>query len=218
MTAVDENLTPVRLTEFLADDCGKLRLYMGETAFNAMGRHCLAAHDIEAPKVRAFSRHLPDFLDLTKPFSRSPELSDLARLEKAFHAALNAPEASIIERAAYAGQHGRFHIALHPSVQRLQLRTNGTSIWAALTASELPPAPQRLDEPQELLVWRQGSTPRFRMLGREEALALDEAGRGEEIEIDQSSKGFLRGWLEAEIISSLCSISNADEKRLSPKA
>jgi hypothetical protein len=212
MTAADKNLTPARLTEFLADEYGKLRLYMGESVFSAMGRHCLAAHDIEAPKVRAFSRHLPDFLGLTKPFSRSPELSDLARLEKAFHSALNAPEAPIVERDTYAWQHGKFRIALHPSVQRLQLRTNATSIWAALTAGELPPAPERLDEPQELLVWRQGSTPRFRMLGREEALALDEAGRGEAIEIDQSSEGFLRGWLEAEVISSLRSISNADEK------
>ena len=212
MTAVDENLTPARLTEFLADDYGKLRLYMGETVFNAMGRHCLAAHDIKAPKVRAFSRHLPDFLGLTKPFSRSPELSDLARLENAFHAALNAPEVLILEKAAYAGQHGKFHIDLHPSVQRLQLRTNATSIWSALTAGELPPPPERLDEPQELVVWRQGTTPRFRMLGREEALALDEAGRGEAIEIDQSSEGFLRGWLETEVISSLHSISNADEQ------
>ena len=212
MTATDEILTPARLTEFLADEYGKLRLYMGETEFNAMGRRCLAAHDIKSPKVRAFSRHLPDFLGLTKPFSRSPVLSDFARLEITFHAAVNAPEAPIAERETYAGKHGKYHITLHPSVQRLQLRTNSTSIWAALTAGELPPDPERLDEPQELLVWRQGSTPRFRMLGREEALALDEAGRGEAVEIDQSSEGFLRGWLEAEIISNLRCLSNAHEK------
>jgi hypothetical protein len=212
MTAVDENLTPARLTEFLADDYGKLRLYMGESVFNAMGHHCLAAHDIKPPKVRVFSRHLPDFLGLTKPFSRSPELSDLARLEKAFHAALNAPEAPILERNSHAGQHGKFHVDLHPSVQRLQLRTNATSIWSALTAGELPPAPEKLDELQELLVWRQGATPRFRMLGREEAQALDEAGRGEEIEIDQSSEGFLRGWLEAEAVSALRYASKVDKK------
>ena len=203
MNAVDENLTPARLTEFLADEYGKLRLYMGESMFNAMGRHCLAAYTVKAPKLRALSHYLPDFLGLTKPFSRSPEFSDLARLEKVFHAALNAPEAPILERNSHAGQHGKFLIDLHPSVQRLQVRTNATSIWAALTAGELPPAPERLDEPQELLVWRQGSTSRFRMLGREEALALDEVGRGEAIEIDQSSEGFLRGWLEAEAVSAV---------------
>jgi hypothetical protein len=186
MMAVDETLTPARLTDFLTRDYPRLRLYMGETAFHTMARHCLAA--TETPKLRLLSLHLPDFLDLTKPFSRSPELSDLARLEKAFHAALNAPEASFTS-----------HAPLHPSVQRLQLRTNAASIWAALTAGELPPPPQRLDQPQELLVWRQGAASRFRMLGREEAAALDAAARGETIA--QPAENFLRGWREAGIIS-----------------
>ena len=195
MMAVDETLAPARLTEFLAHDYPRLRLYMGETGFNMMARHCLAT--TETPKVRLLSRHLPDFLELTKPFSRNPELSDLAHLEKAFHTALNASEASIVTRAPLH----KFHVTLHPSVQRLQLRTNATSIWAALTAGESPPPPQRLDAPQELLVWRQGAASRFRMLGSEEAAALDAAARGEAIA--QTSESFLRGWLEAEIISAV---------------
>ena len=190
--AVDETLTLARLTDYLADDYRRLRLYMGETGFSAMVRHCLAAP--ESPTVRVLSRHLPDFLDLTKPFSRSPELSDLARLERAFYAAFNSPEASLTSQAT-----------LHPSVQRLQLRTNAASIWAALAAGELPPPPARLDGPQELLVWRQGTAPRFRMLGGEEAAALDAAARGEAIAIDPSSENFLRGWLEAEIVSAVMS-------------
>ena len=163
---------------------------MGEIAFNTMARYCLAAS--ETPKDSGLSPHLPDFLDLIKPFSRSPELADLARLERAFHAALNAPDASITS-----------HIPFHPSVQRLQLRTNATSIWAALTAGESPPPPARLDELQELLVWRQGAASRFRILGREEAAALDEAACGEATRIDHSSESFLRGWLETEIISAV---------------
>ena len=195
--AVDETLTPARLTDFLAHDYRRLRLYMGEAAFIAMVRHCLAA--TETPKVRLLSRDLPDFLYQSKPYSRSPELSDLARLENAFNAALSAPEAGIITRVSPQA----FHLELHPSVQRLQLRTNATSIWAALTAGELPPPPHRLDEPQDLLVWRQGVAPRFRMLGREEAVMLDGAARGEEVKIDQSTENFLLGWLEAEIISAV---------------
>lgn len=195
--SVDDTLTLSRLRDFLAHDYPRLRLYMGETAFSTMARHCLAA--TEASKVRLHSRYLPEFLDVTIPFSRSQELSDLARLEKAFHAALNAPEAGIIKQVP---PHA-LHIALHPSVQRVQLRTNAASIWAALTAGELPPPPQGLDAPQELLVWRQGPASRFRILGREEAAALEAAAQGEPIEIAHSTENFLRGWLEAGIISAL---------------
>lgn len=197
MMDVDETLTPARLRDFLAHDYPTLRLYMGEAAFSTMARHCLAAS--ATSKVRLHSRYLPEFLDLTIPFSRSPELSDLARLEKAFHAALDAPEAGIITQVPPHAS----HIALHPSVQRVQLRTNAASIWAALIAGELPPPPQGLDAPQELLVWRQGAASRFRILGREEAAALDAAAQDEPIEIAHSTENFLRGWLEAGIISAV---------------
>lgn len=213
MIAVDENLDLARLTEFLADDYARLRLYMGVSAFNAMGRHCLAAYSTKVPKARTLSQYLPNFLDLTKPFSRSPELSDLARLEKAFHAALNAPEAPILTLAEFTRKNPQnFSLQLHISVQRLQLHTNAASIWAALTAGELPPPPERLDGSQELLVWRQGPASRFRMLGQEEALAFDEAARGELTGIDQITEYFLRGWLEAEVVSAVREMKDEGEK------
>lgn len=204
MIAIDEKLDAARLTEFLADDYARLRLYMGVCAFNAMGRHYLAAHSIKVPKARALSHHLPNFLDMTKPFSRNPELSDLAHLERAFHSALDAPEAPTLALSEFARRNPQnFFLELHPSVQRLHSRTNAASIWAALTAGELPPAPIKLHAPLELLVWRQGLKSRFRMLGQEEAVAFDEVARGELTGIDQISEHFLRGWLEAEVVSAV---------------
>lgn len=213
MIAVDENLDVTRLTEFLADDYARLRLYMGVSAFNAMGRHCLAAYSTRTPNARSLSQHLPNFLGLTKPFSRSPEISDLARLENAFHAALNAPEAPVLTLSEFVGRNPQnFFLELHPSVQRLQLRTNAASIWAALTAGELPPAPVKLHVPLELLVWRQGLASRFRMLGQEETVAFDEAARGELTGIDQISEHFLRGWLETEVVSAVREMKDKGEK------
>ena len=209
MTAADETLRLESLTAFLADDYAKLRLYMGDTMFNAVGRRCLATYALEARNIRTLSRHMPDFLDLTKPFSRSPELSDLARLERAFHAARNAPDAIIVSGLPHPLVPGLYRFDFHPSIQRLQLRTNATSIWSALTAGEQPPPPAKLAAPLELLVWRQGAASRFRMLGQEEALALDEAAHGEVIRIDHSSESFLRGWIEAEIISSLRTVNDS---------
>jgi hypothetical protein len=43
------------------------------------------------------------------------------------------------------------------------------------------------------------------MLGHEEAAALDAAARGEATGIGQSTENFLRGWLEAEIVSAVMS-------------
>lgn len=213
MIAVAENLDVTRLTEFLAEDYARLRLYMGVSAFNSMGRHCLAAYSTKVPKARALSQHLPNFLDLTEPFSRNPELSDLAHLEKAFHDAFNAPEAPTLTLSEFVGRNPRkIFLELHPSVQRLHLRTNAASIWAALTAGELPPAPMKLHAPLELLVWRQGLTSRFRILGEEEAVAFGETARGELTGIDQISKYFLRGWLEAEVVSAVREMRDEGEK------
>ena len=213
MIAAGENLDVTRLTEFLADDYARLRLYMGVSAFSAMGRHYLAAYSIKVPKARALSQHLPNFLDLTKPFSRNPELSDLAHLEKAFHAALDAAEAPALTLSEFVGRNPQnFFLELHPSVQRLHLRTNAASIWAALTAGELPPAPMKLHAPLELLVWRQGLTSRFRMLGQEEAVTFDEVARGKLTGIDQISEYFLRCWLEAEVVSAVREMWDKGEK------
>lgn len=212
MAAYDETLTLESLTGFLADGYARLRLYMGETGFAALTRRCLAANARKPQKIRVLSRDLPDFLASTNPFSRSPELSDLARLERSLQAAHNAPEAASIRKLQEPWRPGLYRIALHPSVQRVQLRTNATGIWSALTAGELPPPPQSLAEPQELLVWHQGPSSRFRMLGREETTAIDRIIDGGNFEIAQSADGFLRGWLEAGIISSLRNLNDSGEK------
>jgi hypothetical protein len=173
------------------------------------------------PGVRWFSRNLAKFLGETMPYSKSPELAELARLEAALNTAFEAPEAAILsahELAKFeAGGLGTCVVVLHPSVQRLCFSTNTTSLWAALQCEELPPRPERLDIPQELLVWRQGSQPRFRMLGKEEALALDLAMQGKPFAalceaLAQATGGdvsaecaetYLRGWVEAELVSAI---------------
>jgi hypothetical protein len=212
MADVDESLGLASLAEFLANDYGKLRLYMGVSAFNRMVHLCAANVPSDSSAARTLSQRLPTFLNVTRPYSKSPELSELASVERAFNAALDAPDAPILDRTAYPEGFGKVRVDIHPSVQRLLLRTNATSIWAALTAGELPPPPGRLGAPQELLVWRQGLTSRFRMIGREEALALDEAACGKLTSVDQRSANFLRGWLEAEVISAVRDINDVGEK------
>jgi len=163
----------------LAGDYDKLRCYLGETAFIAMAQNYVAHFPSDYANSRWYARHLPEFLASAPPYCGMPGLAELALLELALSEAFNAadaPAASFADLAALAPQH--FDAAIfdfHPSVQRFRVRTNVTSLWSCLMCGELPPKPCRLVAPQEILVWRQQSASRFRLLGHEEAIVFDAA-------------------------------------------
>lgn len=213
MMAAYDTLLSENLAGFLAGDYPKLRLYMGLSAFDRMAQRYASNIVSEGIMARSMSERLPVYLNLTRPYSRTPEIAELASLENAFNAALAAPDVPVATRPGFIRKNASvFSLEVHPSVQRLHLRTNVTSLWAALTAGELPPPPELLEAPQELLVWRQGLTPRFRILGAEEATALDDAARGAPTSLDHLSESFLNGWLEAEVIAVVRDMHEAGEK------
>jgi hypothetical protein len=217
----NDHTTALRLTEFLAADHAKLLLYLGSSAFSAIGRRYAMSEQSGNGNTRWFSRNLSRFLGETSPYSKNPELAEIAKLEAALNCAFEAADASILTLEAFArvpiAELAALRIDIHPSAQRLSFTTNATSIWAALQCDEQPPRPERLDQPSELLVWRQGPQPRFRILGREEATAFDMAKQGAPIgqivvnlaKLDRSETPmecgaiYLRGWVEAELVSVL---------------
>ena len=210
-----------QLAELLANDYPQLRKYMGDTKFTALARAYIAQHPSGTLNARWYSRHLRAVLRNAYFFERSPELAEMAELERALNDAFNATEAPIVTLADLAGfdstDFGTLSIAASPSLRRFKVRSNVTSLWASLQCDELPPLPIALDADQELLVWRQGSAARFRMLGNEEAIALDAAIQGiffsaicemiaavdDYDTAEARAAAFLRGWIEAEIISEL---------------
>jgi Putative DNA-binding domain len=221
MFGVYQNAYRLRLVEILGNDHPRLKCFMGDEDFARMGGAYVDAHPSDQPNARWFSRHLPEFLAKAWPWSRKPELSDLAILEKSLNDAFDAPEAPFLTQTGLAaldpGRFGDAVFAIHPSARRFTVKTNVTSIWSSMKCDVRHPLAEKLKEPMEILVWRQGSSARFRMLGAEEAMALDEAGRGvpfgvlcEMIAVmdDPDSAAlraasYLRGWIEAEIISAV---------------
>ena len=230
MTHCDDSSMPSRLTEYLAADHAKLQLYLGGAAFSAIGRRYAAKYPKLDPGLRWFSRNLDKFLGETTPYSGNPELAELACLEAALNSAFEAPVVPLVTVAELAQLDATdledCTVSLHPSVRRLCFRSNTTSLWAALQCNELPPRPKRLDAPQELLVWRQGTHPRFRMLGPEEATALSLALDGipfgkicravatqaPHAGTNDCAQTYLRGWVEAELVSSIRNLNDAGEK------
>ena len=110
-------------------------------------------------------------------------------------------------------------------MHRFAVTTNVSSLWASLKCGETPPTPEDFASPTEIIVWRQGLGSRFRILGAEEAMAIDSAREGVPFSVicemmaafedpDNAglrAAGYLRGWIEAEIVSSV-EIGGIDEK------
>jgi hypothetical protein len=213
MFGVYRNAYVLRLIEFIGNDYERLKLFMHDD-FDAMARDYVKAHPSNTPNARWFARHLPDFLKGDPPWSERLELADLAALEKALNDAFDAPDDpvySLANLAAFdASAIADAKTDLHSSAIRLTASSNVTDLWASPDA-----AVHRLQEPLELLVWRQGGSARFRVLNAEEAMAFDSARTGvpfgvlcEMIAVmgdpDNAAlraAGYLRNWIETEIVS-----------------
>ncbi|MDE2384421.1 MAG: putative DNA-binding domain-containing protein [Alphaproteobacteria bacterium] len=216
--AVYQQAYLLRLGEFLAHDYEMLHSYVGDTEFIGLGRAYIAAHTSRSPNARWFSTHLPDFIARSERWRRNPEVAELAALERALNTAFDAADALPYTLAQLAAANpenfGEQVFAFHPSVQHLTFTQNTTSIWSALKCGEQPPAPHRLDEAQRILVWRQGASSRFRMIGAEESMALDCIAKGLNFalvcemisvmdkadEAPQRAAAYLREWIGAGLL------------------
>jgi hypothetical protein len=208
----------MRLTDFLANDHEMLRQYLGDVAFASMARDYIAAHPSENANARWYCLHLPAFLKSYKPFKQHPEIHELATLEAALNFAFDAPEAqslTITDMAKLDPEtFATMPLNMHPSAVRLTFVQNTTSIWSALKCEEQPPKPHSLDAPQHIVVWRQGTASRFRMLGDEEAMAFDSTYTGANFSVicemiammegadtaAMRAASYLRGWIETELV------------------
>ena len=131
---------------------------------------------------------------------------------------IDAPVCTMADVAAIdpAGFGGAIFV-IAPTVHRFSVTTNVTSLWASLKCGETPPTPEDMAKETPLMVWRQSSGARFRILGEEEAMAIDCAREGLPFGVicemiaafddpdgaALRAAGYLRGWIEAEIVSAI---------------
>jgi hypothetical protein len=210
-----------RLVEAMRNDHDLLHLYLGDEAFDEMGHAYVKARPSEHPNLRWFSQGLPAFLKSAEPYCNHPVLSDLAALEKALNDAFDAAEGPVLELTAMAAFAPETWPDLkfqpHPSTARLDLFTNASAVWLALKNEETPPDAAALDEPERLLIWREGVTPMFRELLNEEAMMWDEAANGIPFGVlcemlatyddpdgaAARGAGYLHGWITSGILTAV---------------
>jgi hypothetical protein len=172
----------LRLVEVLHNDHELLHAYLGDEAFDAMARAYIASHPSRTRNARWFGAHLPAFLSATTPYREHRHIAELAALEKALNDAFDAADTPVVTVADVTSippeEWSRLMLKPHPSCERLDLASNALAIWSALSRGDAPPAPQPLDQPQAVIVWRGPANPMVRAMGAEEAMLWDEAARG----------------------------------------
>lgn len=168
-----------RLAEIVGHDFEQLHAYLGDEAFDAAARAYIAAHPSNQPNARWFSLAFPHFLSVTAPWRNSPELGDLAELERALNNSFDATDGPVLTLDSVARIHpsnwSKLRFVPHPSVIRLDFRTNAAAIWIALKENREPPEAMVSGKLERLLVWRQHLIPKFREMQDDEAMMWDEA-------------------------------------------
>lgn len=206
------------ITGYLVGEFPVLYAYLGDIAFDKLTRDYVQANPTKRENTRYLNENLPLYLQSYMPNQHSPEIYELASFEAALNKAFAAPDDTFLKLAdfdrAASADFSRIKISFVTSAQLLSVQQNTTSIWAALKCGERPPKPHRLDQSQQVLIWRQRDAPRFRLLGEEEAmlfaLLMKKASISpalkkmhHSLEKQQAMArliNYARGWVDAELV------------------
>jgi Putative DNA-binding domain len=165
----------LRLLEALETDYPGLKAVAGED-FDALGRAFIAACPSTCRNLRWYAEPLAQFLATNPVWADRPELADMARFEWAMGTSFDALDAACLSREALTGvsveNWPRLSFIVHPAVQRVELKSNVTRVWAAQARGEELPAVRREATPTTWLLTRRRLQVRFRAMTSEEAIAF----------------------------------------------
>ena len=168
-----------RLIEALRDCYPVLHQILGDDDFEALGTAFVRAHPSVHRSIRWYGCELAAFLRAEPPFAEQPILAEIACFEWRLAESFDSADTGVLDRGALAGvdpaDWADLTFRFHPSVQRLSFEWNTIAVWKALSADEVPPAPERSAGAVEWLLWRRDLENYFRSLDSVEATALDAA-------------------------------------------
>jgi hypothetical protein len=174
-----------RLVEILRNDYAELAAVAGDALFETLAQSYVSAHPSRTANARWFGAAFPELVAGHASAATRPELADIARFTRALSDAFDAADATRLTldhlASVSAYDWGGLVFSPHPSVRRLDLSTNAVALWRwASDGADASARPEvlRLSEPDQLAVYRPELTPRYRRLGYEEAMMLDEMIKG----------------------------------------
>jgi hypothetical protein len=169
----------LRLTEALASNYPRLKQAIGEAQFDSLALRYIEMQRSHHPSIRWYGERLSEFIATARP--TEPWLAELATWEWAVAAAFDARDAETIDASALTGiqpeQWSELRLAFHPSIQRIDLYSNVTALFKALTEETAPPMPRK-EALSAWVIWRQELKTQYRSLSVDEAAVLDSMRAG----------------------------------------
>jgi hypothetical protein len=165
----------LRLIDALASNVPRLQQLLGDDAFAQLAQRYIDERPSAYRSIRWFGDRLAH--ELAQSHAAQPWLAELARWEWAIAAAFDAGDAATVGEEALAAVPAEawpaLRLGFHPSVQRLQMRTNAPALFKALSEDLPAPDPVVLEREQPWLIWRQALKTQYRSLDAAGAAALD---------------------------------------------
>lgn len=172
------NTYRAQLMACLSGSYATVHAWLGDTAFEAAA----ATHIDRVPPsswtLDAYALDFPETVDALYP--NDPEVGEIARLERALGLLFTAPDHAPVDTTGLAKidwDNAVFRFA--PCLRLLPTTTNAGAVWSAIAHGHAPPAAEMLPTPTGTLVWRDGFTPAFRTLDKDETVVLNRLLRGE---------------------------------------
>jgi hypothetical protein len=176
------NAYRLRLLEILAEDFPKLKILMGEEAFDQCGLFYIAVHPSKHFSVRYFGQHLNDFLRTEAPYSESPYLAEMAAFEWAFGNTLDAQDTDIVKletlQTIPPEKWGHLQFTFHPSLQILSLEWDIPQLWQTLNALEPPRQAVKQSAAITWIAWRKELRTQYRSLTHSQVVMLNKLQSG----------------------------------------
>lgn len=213
-----------RLLETLRDSFGHTLSYLGDAWFEALSAEYIEAHPSTSFNLRWYGASYPDWLshrlDRNEALGDHPEVAELARMDWALRCAFDgadAPTLALSDLAALPPEAWATVVFQpHPTVMLMSLRCNTLGLWHALDQDSEVPAPERLPEPVDVVVWRTDERPHFRSVPVTECVALRALLQGRSFaetcavlaerfpdgDAAALAGGFLRRWIDEGLLAS----------------
>ena len=177
------NAYRARLLTALEVSYERTRRWVGEDVFAAAASHYVISHPPHDWTLDRFGAQFPAVL--ASLFANDGEVAELAWLEWRLHQAFAAPDLPELGGAhlAQAGLNDadweQLRLTMAAGYAAQAIAHDCTGLWQALRDGEPAGFVLEPTDPGVLVVWRQGLTPRFRVLDRDEFAALECLVRGE---------------------------------------